>query len=325
MTGEALAVDRVGFTTRNRDEAAEFVRRTYFDNRLRVVGGEASGAYATNRVTVETEIAGGRVQCAFGFTLDAPPIDYVAVGLVQRGTLQQVSGDEDLHRRSGEVFLIPPSAPTTITVSRLAMLGLRIPLAVAQDVAAAQANVDPRGLRFHSGRPVSTAMARYWRSTVTLITDELNATNPVFTHPLVTEQTQRQLAATLLTAFPNTTMTVDQHAHFGSVAPAAVRRAAAYIEAHASHPIRLANIAEAAGTRPRTLQHAFKRHYGTTPVGYLTRVRLEGAHRDLQAADPTRGATVAAIARRWGFASPSRFGVIYRTSYGHPPGHTLRT
>ena len=60
-------------------------------------------------------------------------------------------------------------------------------------------------------------------------------------------------------------------------------------------------------------------------MAYVRRVRLECAHRELQAADPTSGDTVAAIAARWGFAKPDRFAAAYRAAYGVAPIHTLRT
>ena len=107
--------------------------------------------------------------------------------------------------------------------------------------------------------------------------------------------------------------------------PAAVRRAAAFIDAHAGQPITLAGIAAAAGATGRALQYAFRRHYDTTPTGYLRQVRLEHAHRDLRDADPADGTTVAAIARTWGWASPAGFTAAYRRRYGQPPGQTLRT
>ncbi|GII04215.1 helix-turn-helix domain-containing protein [Planobispora takensis] len=58
------------------------------------------------------------------------------------------------------------------------------------------------------------------------------------------------------------------------------------------------HIAEAVGTSARAIQYAFRRHHDTTPTGYLARVRLERAHRELQAVDPSAGTTVAAIAHR---------------------------
>jgi transcriptional regulator GlxA family with amidase domain len=73
------------------------------------------------------------------------------------------------------------------------------------------------------------------------------------------------------------------------------------------------------------LQHAFARHRDNTPTGYLRRVRLERAHRELQAADPADGTTVGSVAARWGFTSPGRFATQYRDIYRVLPSHTLRT
>jgi transcriptional regulator GlxA family with amidase domain len=111
----------------------------------------------------------------------------------------------------------------------------------------------------------------------------------------------------------------------GQVAPSALRRAVAFIDAHATEPVTLTQMAEAAGVTGRALQLAFLRHYDTTPTGYLRRVRLERAHRELRDADPSDGTTVAAIARRWGWANPSHFTVAYREAFGQYPRHTLRT
>ncbi|MCU1653871.1 MAG: hypothetical protein JWQ60_5020, partial [Pseudonocardia sp.] len=87
--------------------------------------------------------------------------------------------------------------------------------------------------------------------------------------------------------------------------------------------ITLLDIAASAGVGVRALRHAFAHHHDTTPMGYLRRVRLERAHRELQAANPG-GDTVAQVARRWGFANPSRFAAFYRRTYGANPRYTLR-
>ncbi len=120
------------------------------------------------------------------------------------------------------------------------------------------------------------------------------------------------------------TMTTAEVRGPGAVAPSALRRAVAYAEAHAEEPIRLRDIAEAAGTDSRTVQHAFARHFDASPMSYLRRFRLEQAHRDLQRADPAAGDTVAAIARRWGFATSGKFASSYCRRYGVLPSHTLR-
>jgi transcriptional regulator GlxA family with amidase domain len=109
------------------------------------------------------------------------------------------------------------------------------------------------------------------------------------------------------------------------VAPAAVRRAVAFIDEHADRDISAADIADAAHVTIRAVQLAFRRHLDTTPSDYLRRVRLDRAHQELCAASPGDGVTVTEIATRWGFASPSRFAASYRDTYGVLPSHTLRS
>jgi len=133
------------------------------------------------------------------------------------------------------------------------------------------------------------------------------------------------LVSAVLSAFPNTGLTATPRLCCTGIGPATLRRAEAYIDAHSDEPITLADIAEDAGVSARALQQGFAGHRGTTPTGYLRRVRLERAHRELQAADPTRGDTVGQIALRWGFAKPSRFAAVYRRTYGVNPGRTLNT
>lgn len=143
--------------------------------------------------------------------------------------------------------------------------------------------------------------------------------------PLLAQSMTRLAAAVLLATFPNTTMTASYLRGPGQVTPAAVRRAAEFIEACAGQPITVTEIAAAAGISARALQYAFRRHYDTTPMGYMRQVRLERAHSQLEAADPTTGVSVAAVARRRGWANPANFAAAYRKQYGTPPSHTLHT
>ena len=88
-------------------------------------------------------------------------------------------------------------------------------------------------------------------------------------------------------------------------------------------PIGLVEISAAAGLSPRGLQAAFRRHRGTTPLGYLRHVRLALAHSDLRAACHGDGETVSGIAGRRGFVQLSRFAHDYRVQYGVLPRRTL--
>jgi AraC-like DNA-binding protein len=90
--------------------------------------------------------------------------------------------------------------------------------------------------------------------------------------------------------------------------------------AAASAPLVLGSAARLLAATAMTV---FPNHLDITPAGYLRRIRLDQAHRQLQAAGPDRD-SVTAVAYRWGFSSPSRFAAYYRRSYGVTPSHTLR-
>ncbi|MBX5488420.1 helix-turn-helix transcriptional regulator [Mycolicibacterium hassiacum] len=105
--------------------------------------------------------------------------------------------------------------------------------------------------------------------------------------------------------------------------PEALRDAVAFIHQNAQRRITVGDIASSVNVTPRSVQYMFRRHLGTTPLGYLRQVRLDHAHRDLETADPTRE-TVMDVAKRWGFHHAGRFSAAYKRTFGEPPSQTLR-
>ncbi|WP_265443097.1 helix-turn-helix transcriptional regulator [Flexivirga meconopsidis] len=104
--------------------------------------------------------------------------------------------------------------------------------------------------------------------------------------------------------------------------PGALRRALREIDERAHEPLVLADLCMAAGVSRRTLQRAFERHLGTTPLRYLNQVRLERARQDLRAG--RSAVTVAEVAARWGFGNPGRFSRAYAERFGELPGESKR-
>lgn len=133
----------------------------------------------------------------------------------------------------------------------------------------------------------------------------------------------RLLNSAALVCFSNSTLAVEPPPSSRAV-PEPVRRAVAYIHHHADTPLVLADLSAEAGLSPRALQAAFRRHLDTTPLGYLRRIRLECAHRQLLQAEPGDGQTVAAVAAHWGFTQLGRFAQEHRARYGTNPAQTLR-
>jgi len=255
--------------------------------------------------------------------LVSPPDEFIAwVALHGTGTL--ATGRERVHFTRGGVLLDPIDLPFAAILLDCAFALLRVPRQIVGELAEQHAGLPAARLRFESMAPVSGAARELWKQTAGFLCRQLIGSRSTEVSPLVAQEMARLAAVTLLEAFPNTTMTASLAGGPGHVAPAAVRRAAAFLDSHAGQPVSVTEVAAVAGTTTRALQYAFRRHYDTTPTGYLRRVRLERAHRQLQAADPIAGATVAEIARQWGWANPAHFATAYRQRYGMPPSHTLR-
>jgi AraC-like DNA-binding protein len=179
-------------------------------------------------------------------------------------------------------------------------------------------------LRFTGLRPMSPALARHWNDVVRYVRSAVRHAPDLPANSVIAGQLSQLLAAAVLDIFPSTTQAGRRRIPPDHATPAVVRRAVDFIEANADREMTLSEIAAASGIGPRGLQAAFLRHRDMTPTAYARRVRMERAHRDFQAADPTGPDTVPAVAARWGFADPSRFATAYEQAYGYPPGRTLR-
>ena len=227
------------------------------------------------------DLHGGRTRHTMTTRAQHEPFDCFLTATVLAGSIDWHSGGERLPLRRGGVWLYPAATRSDATWTDLTVATLRIPLAAVEQAAYTHAGTDPGALRFHTLAPMSPALARRWRALTGFVHRMLGADGAVLDNPLILTHLTDQVAATALTVFPNSTMTAPQRPGPGRVAPAALRRAVAYLDHHAAQAVRLADVAEAARVTPRALQAAFRQHYGTTPMGYLRRVRLEGAHRDL--------------------------------------------
>jgi AraC-like DNA-binding protein len=260
----------------------------------------------------------------FRYQADISPPDAVLALVLLGGTGTMAFGPDQVSLTRGDVMLDATDRQHTADMHDSVAALVRVPRPVAAELAEEQTGLPGTGLRFESITPVSAAAGAQWARMALFICRQLITSGITEISPLVAHNMTRLAAATMLEAFPNTTMTASYIPGPGQVAPSAVRRAAAFMYAHAGRPVTVAEVAGAAGVSVRALQYAFRSHYGITPTGYLRRVRLERAHRLLQTADPAAGMTVAEAARRWGWANQAKFAAAYRAQYGVPPSHTLR-
>jgi AraC-like DNA-binding protein len=196
------------------------------------------------------------------------------------------------------------------------------PREYAQQYARTASGDDRLILKMTDASPRTPALAEHWERTYHhVMSSLLSLAATGESDPLLEAELRRHALRTTLAAFPTTFLdALDRTAQRGA-APRTVRRAIAYIEQHAREPITVDDIAAAVSISTRGLQYAFKRALDVTPTEYLRGVRLDGAHADLKA---DASASVADIARRWGFAGPSKFAKYYREAYGRSPRDTVR-
>ena len=88
-------------------------------------------------------------------------------------------------------------------------------------------------------------------------------------------------------------------------------------------PIAVPELAAAAGVSQRSLELAFRETLNVTPVRYLRWNRMNGAQRDLLAAE-AGAASVKGVATDWGLVDMGRFAVEYKHLFGESPSETLR-
>jgi AraC-like DNA-binding protein len=102
-----------------------------------------------------------------------------------------------------------------------------------------------------------------------------------------------------------------------SAVPAYVRRAEEFMHTNAAMPIRMEQVADAAGCSVRTLRAVFRRFRDTTPLAALHAIRLDEVRTELR-----HGAAIgsaADVARRYGFTNLGRFSAAYRHRFREAP------
>ncbi len=311
--------------TRDRDVAAAAFN-TIVEHRPRVTLGEPGSVDFRIRSADWANMGADLIRSVGArYETHGHPLSFLLAGVLTGGRARLTVPGAAASLRRGDGFLYPVHASYRADFIDVEVADVRLPLRYVSQVAQEVSGLASEEVRFSSMEPVSEVRSRQWLRTVRYLTHQLTA--PASDLPLLlADQLLRLGACSVLTTFPHSAATAGSHAqHREHETPATVRRAQAFIEAHAGHPIMVADIATVAGVGPRGLQLAFRRHLGVTPMAYLRRERLRNVRRELLTADPQATPSVAQIAQRWGFTASSRFAGEYRSVYGELPSRTLAT
>ena len=300
------------------DATEQMLRANYGDIRLGS-GVRLSGLSYAEELHGEDRLLLGRHRFAGEVTMNVG-LPFIAIGLASGEYLWR--NGEQLGDMTEQPALFQPEddVVTSIEHADVEVVGLEV--AALTRTAAVLFGEDDLRMRFLSSSPVDAAAAAHWRAVARVAWASLDeGAGAGFGNELVRASVYRQLAVATIETFP---LAGDHAARRTTVASraAAFKRAIGYIDAHASLPITLDDIAVAAGTTPAELDRAFDMHLPYTAEQYLASVRLSAARADLADADPA--GTVAEVAARWGFADTRVFARRYRERFGETPQQTLR-
>jgi AraC-like DNA-binding protein len=317
-------VRRSELSTRDEEEAQEFCRVQYgVGTRARFGVSEGEARFCATAALAEG-IAASQVLSTAVFSAATDPFGSFLSVAVLGGRMKVRRGRDETVAQAAETIVYPLGVPLEMDLVGASVRSLQLPAARIAAVAEETAGIRAADLRFQATTPVSAARADQWLAFMDLASGILLAENSPARHPLIAEELARTAAVIALDTFPSTALTASYQPGPGWVPPRAVRKAAAFIEAHAGQPVTVEEIAAAAGVGARALQYAFRRNFGTTPMGYLRRIRLDQAAKELRGAGWESGLTVAEVAHRWGWASSSQFSAAYQRRFGVLPSQTLR-
>lgn len=241
-----------------------------------------------------------------------PPVAEQTIVLVTRGEVEMESGAEGPWRsarhRPGIIAMVAPDRPTRIrwrTVSPAPLETLQLHL--------------PAGT-------TSRVVEELWdRDTAKVnLPDALATADPVLEQVVLDLYHAAEAGVTDLYAAASVEfITVHTLVRHGSLPPmpavwrddARIRRARSFIRENLHLPLTLAEIADEAGMSRYHFLRIFRSQIGETPHRYLTRLRLECAQGELERTTTT----VAEIALRCGFVSPSHFASAFHRQTGYTP------
>lgn len=105
--------------------------------------------------------------------------------------------------------------------------------------------------------------------------------------------------------------------------PEYLRKIRLFIQQHAHEDICADDLQRVAGVSKTKLYEEFQQHYGTTPLAFLRKYRLQQIHKVLTQTANEK-VSISKLAYDWGFNHLGRFSQEYRDEFGENPSETKR-
>lgn len=266
----------------------------------------------------------GQLRFGGAVTLVAPEVDAYHVTLPVAGRMLAHQGRHQvIADASTAAVFCPGSSVYTLHSPGTVELDIKIDRAALEGELCTLLHRDVSGpINFPPVIATAGGAGLSWSRLVGLLPAEYDNPGGLLGQPLIAASLRQSVLSGLLLSAPHRYLD-ELTSPVPTGHPRAVRRAIDAIRDEPDRAFTVADLAMVARTSVRSLQEGFRRHVGLAPMAYLQQVRLERAHDDLRRHDAD-GATVAAVAHRWGFAHLGRFARAYRDRYGVAPSVTLR-
>lgn len=297
------------------DDARELYREAYRIGGMTVEPTAADFRYRFTSIgdadlSLRASQVEGRITGA-SFTQDEYVVSWLTRG---EGVLDLLGSPMKLHQGAPSMFANDRPSQFDLIDYRLNMM--HFGGAYLEGVAAeTEGSVGP--IRFDTTfRPSGDALRR-WTETVATVARVVYDDG---SSAVLRAEANRAAAVTLLEVFPH--VALQPRNDLAVPAAGKTRAAVEFMVANAHRPLGTDEVAAAAGISLRSLQAAFRREYDVTATDYLRSIRLDRVRQELRDAEPGL-ATVAEVARRWGFTHLGRFAASYTSRFGEYPSVTL--
>jgi AraC-like DNA-binding protein len=326
-TAEMATVEWSDLFTHDMNLLADTLRDLYADHRATFTCPDPAHAEGRVHLSAAGGLSAALVHYAgLKYAAEIPLSSTPTAVACRTGSQTFSRGREERRVSAGQVFLGPQGVPFSTVACEGDYVTLGLPREAMGSLAEERCGIPAADLRFEAmAPPVSAAQQKRFAAMAEFICAELVTSEITEIYSLQAAELTRQAAGAFLDTFPSNAMTAGYRRGPGWVPTATARHAAEFIDAHADQPLTVDQIAAAVEVSTAALRYAFRRYFDTSPTGYMRRVRLERAHQELEAADPASGLTVATVARRWGWLSPSQFAVSYQRRFGLRPSRALHT
>ncbi|QCI63676.1 AraC family transcriptional regulator [Phreatobacter stygius] len=232
------------------------------------------------------------------------------------------NGDSTTATEGGGLALRPGPGTRLLTSDDNVRTNVFFKVAEVEDALEHMLDERLRGpLEFRPNLDWSSGLAASLKCQLDLVMHEFARPDGVASNPAALASMTDLLISLVLRGAPHNYADRLDRGPAGAV-PAYIRRAEDFMRANCTEPVRMAHVAAAAGCSVRTLGAVFRQFRGKTPLGALHAIRLEQAHAvlSLGAAD----ASVATVARRYGFTNAARFTSAFRRRFGKTPSEAVQ-